>query len=688
MSDIRALPKNESLVEIEVEGEDDNGTQVSGSTEVPYIPSNVFKGAEQQASFMEWITSEILDVRDGDERKQKEESWIEQRRIRRGRRQTKTRDTPWINAANVESTLAAQKVNAIYAKEVAAFATRKPPVRVSAADPAMLDKARSLENLLNYMARSRYGMNMPVVQNQLFYDQVSLGAAIVKVPFLVEQMTFKRTNASGTEDVNYVRHRGPATVPIRLEDFFTRPYWKDLQRAPWVAVRYRMFEHELRQKAALGFFDEKELEKVFAVPLTKYDDGREADLENSRITAGSLGRTARNSEFDIYEVNAFFDVDGDGYAEDVIAWVEPETNTLLRSEFNPLSIRDYEVIPYLEDPESFYAIGICELVQDLQDEATALKRMRLDGTKLAMLKMFISRTGCGIEPNETFEPFKHFQLDDPNADFREINFPDIAPSCLAGEELTKQEADRVTGANDYMTGFNDKVVGSGASVGGTMFLAQQGNSILNSILARAEQSIGNIYMIALYQCMANKDKLDLSFLSPEDQANVREILAYNVEDIPTQFRFTVQVTDISKTDEAKKQETLIASQLYAAYGQQVLQLMGMIPSGAQNAPVIAQKLAVGGTEMVSRILEKAGIEDPQTFLPYMGDLELQLQAIEQAKVAQVQQAKGQVNGGQGQGFVGQGGVGGQAAPMAGGGGFGAPGFGPTPGAGPAQPDLG
>jgi len=519
---------------------------------------------------------------------------------------------------------------------------------VTASQPDDTDRAGALERFFKHIGENKYGMNMPVNQNTLFYDQVSLGAGIVKVPFQIDQWSFKRSNPeTGTEQVTYVRHRGPAVVPIRIEDFFTRPYWKDLQRAPWIATRYRLFRHELNQKVALQFFDPKAVEVI--APITEVDEARESSLTDASLNAATIGRSERNDEFEIYEVNAFFDVDGDGYAEDVVAWIEPDTGTLLRSEFNPLSIRDVEFVPYLEDPETLYPVGVLDLVADLQEEATSLKRMRLDGTQLAMLKIFVSRTGCGIEPNVEFRPFMHLQVDDPTGDFRTLDFPDISSSCLAGEELAKQEADRVTGANDYMTGFNDKTVGSGASVGGTMFLAQQGNSILNSILQRSEQAIGNIYMIALYQCMANKEHVDLSFLSPDDQIAMGEILALNVEDIPTMFRFKVETTDITKTDEAMRQNVLGASQLYSMYGQSMLQLAAQSPTMQQMIPEITTKLMIGATALLENALEKLGIPNVQSMIPFLGHIEAQMSVADKMRAEQTRAMKGAMNDASGSG---------------------------------------
>lgn len=611
------------------------------SKTTPYLVSDIFTSDDQRQQFLAWVSAEIRDVRDGGERAERAKLWQTYRRIRRAKKAQSVRNTPWIRSSAIESTLAAQKVNALYAKEVAAFAVKKPPVRVTSARGDTTGKAKSLENFFKHVGENRYGMNMPVVQNALFYDQVSLGFAVAKVPFQIDQWSFKRKNAdSGAEDVTYIRHRGPAVVPIRAEDFFTRPYWKDIQRAPWIATKWTLYGHELRQKVALQFFDEKAVDVLDV--QSKLDEARESSLKDAALNAQSFGSADENAQYEIYEVNAFFDVDGDGFAEDVIAWIEPDKQILLRSEFNPLSIRDIEFIPYIDDPETLYAVGVCDLVADLQEEHTSLKRMRLDGTQLAMLKIFVSRTGCGISPNEEFSPFKHIQVDDPQQDLRTIDFPDISQSCIMAEELCKQEADRVTGANDYMTGFNDKTVGTSATVGGTMFLAQQGNSILNSILTRAEQSIGNIYMIALYQCMANAEQVDLSFLSDEDQTNMRDILAMRVEDIPTMFHFKVQTTDITQTNEAQKQNVLGAAQLYAMYGQQILQLMGQAATPELQAmmPEVATKLVIGATELLENALDKMAIPNPESMLPFTDHLKVQLDATDKVRGEQVRAMRG------------------------------------------------
>jgi hypothetical protein len=212
--------------------------------------------------------------------------------------------------------------------------------------------------------------------------------------------------------------------------------------------------------------------------------------------------------------------------------------------------------------------------------------------------------------------------------------------------VAKDYADKVTGANDYMAGFNDQTVGTAATVGGTMFLAQQANSILNSILQNAEMAISNIYQIALFQCMANKDLLDLSFLSQEDQVLLQQIFAMNVEQIPTQFQFKVEATDITKTEESKKQAYLAMTQTYSMYaekGFQLLQVMQQV--GALQNPQLmadfAQSVFVGSTEFMKNMLDFFDVGDPEEYLPFVDDMKLRLQMMDRQKAAQVAAMKQQ-----------------------------------------------
>ena len=649
-------------------------------SDLPSEVPNVFGGEETAKEFLEYICSEIIDVRDGADRKDLEERWNRWRRMREAIPETEQRDTPWIQAANVEPPLMMQKVHTIFAKLIAAFSVKKPPVQVEALNENERDIADSLERFFKGLADNRYSLDVKRRFKQIAYDLVSLGTVPVKVPFKSERWAFKRTDATGTEQVTYVRKEGPDIVPIQLEDFFTRPYWKDVQRAPWVAVRYRYFYHELKQMESQMVLEN--VDKILGEAVTEYNDNLEEAFDRAGISTGSLGQTQANQEFEIYEAHVYWDVDGDGIPEDVIVWIEPDSMTLLRAQFNPLSVRDIEVFTYLENPNTLYGIGVCQMTEGPQSEVTALHRMRLDGTQLAMLKMFLVKRGAGIGPKETFEPFKMLFVDDPTADFRPIEFLDISQGAIIGEQMAQEYADRVTGANDYMAGFNDKTVGSNATVGGTTFLAGQANSILNSLLENTEQSMSVVYMLALYQMIANKDLVKLDWMDLGDAANIQQVLGMSVEDLPTKFRFTVRTTDINKTDESRKQNFLMVSQLYNQFGQTALQtlMMKINPQMAQMAEVqeLLTSMYVGQTALMARMLEFFDVGNPEDFLPFTDQLKLQLRMVDKVRKEQTVQMKEAMNG-QGQG-IGVGGTAGLPTELGGG-------FGGIPGVAPGGAEM-
>ncbi len=626
------------------------------TVEEPIEVEPVFGSEGEKKAFVEYLSNEIIQVRDGTDRKEMEEKWRSWRRISQAIPETEVRQTPWIRASSVEPPLTMQKVQTIYAKLIAAFSVKKPPVQVDAFSQADKELADSLEQLYAGLAQNKYGLDVSRRFKQIAYDLVRMGTVPVKVPFTVDKWSFQKKTSMGTAMTDYVRHIGPEIIPIRLEDFFIRPYWKDLQRCPWVAVRYKYYAYELKRMAYDGTIDPDALEAVLGNPITEYDEGQKEVLEHQGIDTGSMGKDEKNQEFEIYEAYCFWEIGGSQV--DVIVWIEPDTGTLLRAQLNPLPVRDLEGFTYLEDPNSFYGVGICQMTQSLQEEVTALHRMRLDGTSLSMMKMFVARKGSGIGPKEEFYPFKLMLLDDPAADFREISFPDISQGAILSEQIAQQYADRVTGANDYMAGFNDKTVGSNATASGTTFLAGQANSILNSLLENTEQSMSNVYMLCLYQMMANKSMVDLAWLEQGTRRNIEEVLSIGVENIPSRFRFTVRTTDINKTDESRKQNFLLASQLYNQYEQQALQTLvtKSNPQVASSGEVqeLLTSMYVGQTTLMEKMLEFFDVGNPEDFLPFVEQMKVKMRMADELRKQQTEALKEVQRNGQNGGTTGQG----------------------------------
>lgn len=614
----------------------DTVQKIDQLVEEEMLKGDVIQGEEDRKKIVEYLTEEVMSVETGTERRGMIDMVQTWRRHREARPEEEVKNFPWPGASNIVPPLAMTNTNALTSMLKASLGERKPFWSVGSEDDLLQPQAKALENLLGLMAESRYHMNLRQVNNTIFNDTVSLGTQFVKVPWTVDRWMFKRRGAGGAlEQVSKIIKDCPEVVPIRFEDFVTRPFWPDVQRAPWVGQKVWLMEHELLQRKAAGIYND-DVDLVIKRGTDELDANRLETLMQMGIYPN------QNSDikmYAVYELYVYWDVDGDGFPEDVIIWLDPVTGSILRAEFNDLGIRPIVRIPYIERPHELYAMGVGWMMDQLQDASTALMNMYINGTMLAMLQMYVSRRGSGVAPGEQFRPLKNIIVDNPKEDFIPIKFPDLGYGTLQAQMFLKELGDRATGAADAMMGFENRATSARTTASGTMFLAQQGGKLFNAIREGIDQAYSDIGRIAVFQMIRNRNRMEpLLKLLPEDQRTAMEqVLEMNVEDIPTSFRFKVHTTEIEKSEEARKQARLTLVQLYTMYGQQVFQLLPVIYNNQTPPPIkeAGTKFFIGATKMMENMLKDFGEDETRDFLPYIKDIEMMVQAIEAQKDLQL-----------------------------------------------------
>ena len=396
-----------------------------------------------EKAIVDYLTVEIQDVFGGKERKTMEEDWKKWRRQREARPAERTKTFPWPGASNVCPPLAMYNTNGIYAMLKASTGDKKPAWEVDAQDPLFNNEAVSWGKFLGLLAESPYHANLRGALNHILYELASMGTQFVQIPWVIERWNFKRQQAGGpVEAVSKISRDCPQVIPINLEDFGTRSHWGDIQKAPWIAIRTHLYDYELKQRVVDGVYPQDKVDKVLTRSTDDITDARQAEMAQQGLTP----TTGDTKVYDVYQTYLFWDVDGDGAPEDIKVWFDPISQTILRSEFNDLGVRDIVKIVYIPRPGELYGIGVGWMVEHAQDEIEALHNMRVDGTMLAMLQMFVTRRGSGISDDEDFHPLKNISVDNPREDFLPVKFPDIGYGTIQAEMIIKEYAERVTGA--------------------------------------------------------------------------------------------------------------------------------------------------------------------------------------------------------------------------------------------------
>jgi len=594
-------------------------------------PDEVFTDETERDACKNWVIAEI--DRALAEREEREVMWARWRRQRLARPKNKVADYPWTGASNVVPPESMSVTNTAFAQFKGKYLNIDPLWAVKTTKEGFGDQSRSIEKLLNYCATNEDQMNIRKHNNTIFYDAVSLGTQFGKILWDEDKVKYKRNG----EEITIVTHDGPNFRPIRLEDFICRANVTDLQKAAMYTVKTTYAEHELQAEAQSGYF--VRIDDVIGSPRTEIDDNKTAE-KNMLGDSPDVGTSA---EYLIYEVAVFWDVDQDGTKEDLNLWIDATTGIVIREEYNELGFRDVQRFPYLTVPYELYGLGIGWMTDQMQEELTTLHNMAINSQHLSSLQAIITRPGTEID-SEELSPACIIETASPNEDVKILQFPDITASAVRLEALAKEYITRATGVSSAMAGMPDQTMKSRFSPTGYQQQAQQGANLLDLSSKNFDEAYSELGKMLFYLLLAYKEQTIESILPRlplEDQENIKAVFAMGDQDIRDIFAFSVRVTPMDATEDAKQQKVMMLTQIYAAYIQQVIGLVMQMssPEIPPNVKEILSRFIVGLTEMMQGTIEDMSDLSAQLMTPYVEDLKLMLIQMDMQKDAQVAQAK-------------------------------------------------
>lgn len=671
MSDVDGL--RDALVDEGPEGDEAAELVYSPGIEVP---------EEMRAEIVTYVKDEVEAMAQA--REEREEYWNVWRRHREARPEQKVRTFPWDGASNVVPPVAASNTSGVFSHIRRAFLKRKPLFTPQPHTKGAARQAEAFGKLLNtyFVARSKSN-SLPVLKKAL-YEAISLGNQIIEVPWLEKRVRYTRQDIDGgIVKVDKVVYSGPVMELHRLENVYVRPEIESIEDQPVVAVRYQGYTPgKLLELERDGFFTNVQ-PVVDAGQASEEDDNLEKALSREGL---EVPDTTDTPMIDLMKAWVYWDVDGDGVPEDVIVWYHDETETILRVELNDFGVRLLTNLQYLPQAFQFYAKGVGEMAEHVQEEITSLHNMRLDSLSLSSLQMLAMKPGTEPGKGAKFYPGKIIRTENPREDMQSFTFPDVSAATLNAEIQAKRYLDTHTGVSEAMLGMPDQTAKSGTSPSLQMFLAEQGNSILETAIESLSEGLSEVGMFFTLQMVKNSASVleYLEELVDEDDVDiVREFLSMDIEDVPLRVGMSIKTTEVQKSEDAKRQNLMALNQLYSMFGQEVMQYMQVMasPEAPPELKQFAVRFYLGKSKIMEQTLELFGTSDTEDYVAYTRDLEVMLEALDAQKRQMVAQMGG--NGGtQEAGMAGVGGGAGAVAPGQGAGMAGSiGGAGPEPGDG-------
>ena len=554
----------------------------------------------QKVALQQWLTDEVESALSA--RFEQEKIWREVLRMYEGVPKNPARNIPIENAPNIEVTLGAIATDALYAQALDTLFNISPLVTTRATNEKWVKHNKAFQRFINWVAANEAKIR-PAAEDAIL-DNVKLGTGAYYIPWIDHK---KKTG------ISRVLRRGPLVIAVPPEDLLAPGGANvDMQTARWIGLRFWLTEGEFSERAR-----DREWNADGVIPT--------GTVGWTRSVRELLGRTTTDRRigflFEIFDLYAHFDIDGDGEEEDLLVAWDRSSRTILKVLYNPYDHRPIEHMRYQLRSHLFYGIGAIEMLKPYEDEVTEIHNHRVINMILANARFWIGKEGV-IPDDLTFWPNKVINVPNPKEDLIPVQMGDVYPSSVQAQSITISLAERRVGTNELGNARPSQALGGRTPGITTLSLLQQ----VNRRFTPAFDQIRSTTARALIQCMyryqerllagdrAVEDHI-VAILGEKPGRLVIDVLKSSDFDESIAIELTASNASINR--EQDRQNAIMLTNLLASYYEKTLTLVG-IASNPQIPPEVretARKIANSAGEIIERTIRTFDqVRDPMTFI--------------------------------------------------------------------------
>lgn len=603
-------------------------------------------GPGRKQAFLDWIQHE-LHYTFGD-RANLERKWENGMLQWRAQLPEGSLDFPYPGASNLELPLTAMHADPVLADMIQTF---HAPNDYWTPVPLRGDRVPHASPLREGLtALEKRFLRMRGVNQRAFLDNNVLGTAVYKNNWLSARRAERRYLPSG-ESERFVRSISqPQIEHVPLNRFYFPAYaWSldpDAQGgAKWVAQQILLTQEDLNVLSK-GSEELPAFDKEAVATIRKHAHQEERPLEKE-IREEDKFKPFEEERITVYEVWARFDTDGDGVEDDVVAVIHFEIPTLLRAIYNPNAHqkRAFHVINYLPN-FGIYGIGLSEVDAWAQEAGTKLLNAQIDNVLLANTRMYAVPQGSGIQPGEPIYPSKVWTVG-PNESIGEVRLSEVYPSIFQSLSQIMQFGELRSGVSELRQG-NLSGLPSRTPATSLLSILREGNKRFDMIHTGI-RTVHSEMGLRMLQNVAQRTKEDpmrwaaffQNALGPKDAQLVMQVLMDSNSAIEESFGISVTATSAQVNKEVEKQSFIgmlqMTQQIYSALVQTAM-LMAQVPDELVQAT--ARASFVSGVELLTRLLERFDIQNPEQYISNLEVIANSLNAQQQGINPALQQLLG------------------------------------------------
>jgi len=583
---------------------------------------------EERQRLSDWLVNELQ--RATDDRGDFTDELAEWERLYEARPKVANKTIPWDGASNLVVPVIATAVDSVLARLMnSIFATGElwATKQRSAKWAGLTDPIQAWLNWVQSEVLKMYH-----VCQRWFLSTIKSGTGVGKLTWerRMRKIVYSDGIGSATEEI-VTLHDGPVFESVSLDDFFTSSdalYSHDVQTCEWVAQRGRLTYKQLKEKEASGIF--YDVDKILSYQRTQSSDVVEDETaENVRITPSEY------NDWEIWEVWCSYVLDAPEmsqqgetstgvYPAELIVHIEPNSGHILSVTYNYYrhQERPFHVIRWMPRERSFFGIGLCKMLADIQEEITTIHNQRLDNASIANMKVFKRRTSVRIGP---LDIYPGAQI--PVEEMDDIDSFDLGTehSTLLQEELhTNSIGEKRSAVNDYTVGRESSAIGSRATATSTLALIRESNKRFAMTINDIRERLSDIghQVTMLYQQFAPDKEVMYEMFDEEEAALMQQWFTLPVEYTKTNIYIDTPAISEMNNKEMQQQILFTLLQVVEKFYMGIGNAMMVVANPQAPMPVkeVAKQAVISSSRIFQKILEAFDFRDAKSYAPDINQL--------------------------------------------------------------------
>jgi hypothetical protein len=374
---------------------------------------------------------------------------------------------PFPECANTCHPISRSNVDTIEVRAIDALCGKRKMAMIKAINPQKVDQARKLEDAIDWY--SRHTLDIRNKLRSPINEAIKTGTGFIKVGFenrkrvAVRYATEEELNDKsitkyklrGTKQkaVKYIQtlYKGPNIYPLKRSDVVFSSDARTVEDAYMFGFKKKFRKPELEVRVKKGDFYAEEVDLI-----TQPDE--KSEIEKQHIESQGKGHEQIEAalENDIHELWVRYDVDDEGEEEDIVCTFHRESGAILRCIYNPIfaGFRPFIPIVFYPSNYSLEGQGVCEILENIQEEIDTVHNQRLDRITQINAPMTLVRGGSGLDDFE-ISPGKTWVVDDDlESVLREVTFSDQTFSNAAEEDRLVAMGNLACGLSDANKGMS------------------------------------------------------------------------------------------------------------------------------------------------------------------------------------------------------------------------------------------